>query len=139
MSELVVDASVAVKWLVSEDLSDKASDVLSRSDILIAPAFLTTEVASVLWKKVRKGEIPAAAAATCLATLDTFDISFYPTESILGSALAIAISSGRSVYDSLYVALAEIRGCTFITADERLVNGLKQTRPTASAIWLGSL
>jgi predicted nucleic acid-binding protein len=74
----------------------------------------------------------------CLTTLETFELALYPSASMRDAALALAINTGRTVYDSLYVALAESRGCSLVTSDERLVNGLKQTRPTASVLWLGS-
>jgi predicted nucleic acid-binding protein len=49
MSKLVVDASVAAKWLVTEPLSDKALDVLGSSDELYAPDLLLAEVGNILW------------------------------------------------------------------------------------------
>ena len=54
---LVVDASVAVKWLVAEDGSDAADRLLTDGDDLYAPRLMTSEVANTLWRKVRLGEI----------------------------------------------------------------------------------
>lgn len=51
-------------------------------------------------------------------------------------ALAIALSTGRSVYDAMYLALAVQRESTFVTADERLVSALATHWPVK---WLGVL
>jgi predicted nucleic acid-binding protein len=49
-----------------------------------------------------------------------------PSSQLLESALEIAIETGRSVYDSLYLALAVAHKCPMITADKRLVNALSR-------------
>jgi len=63
MSKLVVDASVAAKWLVSEPLSNRALAVLGGSDELIAPDLFLAEVGNILWKKARAGHLTPAMAA----------------------------------------------------------------------------
>jgi predicted nucleic acid-binding protein len=47
--------------------------------------------------------------------------------------------AGRTVYDSLYIALSMHEGCRFVTADERLVNGLGGTPYRVHAAWLGTM
>ncbi len=54
---LVVDASVAVKWLIAEDGSDAAALLLMDGDDLHAPRLMASEVANALWCKIRKGEV----------------------------------------------------------------------------------
>ena len=61
----VVDASVAAKWLVPENDSDKAEDLLRRwqrkSFDLSAPQMISAEVANTLWRKfARAGRIEPA-------------------------------------------------------------------------------
>jgi predicted nucleic acid-binding protein len=55
------------------------------------------------------------------------------------AAIGVALATSRSVYDSHYVALAMHEGCRFVTADERLVNGLASTPYEVHAIWLGAM
>ena len=53
----VVDASVAVKWLVNEQASEAAHRLLNSEERLVAPDFIVVEVGNVLWKKLRRGEL----------------------------------------------------------------------------------
>jgi predicted nucleic acid-binding protein len=50
MKELVIDASVAVKWVVEEPGTQEA--LLLRQHRLLAPDLLVAECANILWKKV---------------------------------------------------------------------------------------
>lgn len=54
---LVIDASVAVKWLVAEDNSVLARELAASGDDLHAPRLMACEVANALWRKARQGEI----------------------------------------------------------------------------------
>lgn len=54
---IVVDASVAVKWLVAEEGSDVANRLLTDGGDLYAPRLMASEVANALWRKARLGEI----------------------------------------------------------------------------------
>jgi len=50
----------------------------------------------------------------------------YRRQHVVGeAALDIAMRTGRTVYDSLYVALAVQMDCRLVTADEKLYNALK--------------
>ena len=61
MNTLVVNASIAVKWVVEEDSTPEAL-VLRQKARLIAPDLLVAECANILWKKVQKGELLKAEA-----------------------------------------------------------------------------
>ena len=139
MSKLVVDASVAAKWLVTEQLSDRALALLERSDDFIAPDLLLPEVGNILWKKVRSGDLTTAEAEERLRALVAIGIELTPSELLIGRALAIAVEAGRTVYDSLYLALAEREDSPFVSADERLVNALSHRPIGIRVTWLGSL
>ena len=57
MRGFVVDASVAVKWLVDEPQSDKAANLLEDGLLLAAPELIYVEVANALWAIARRGNI----------------------------------------------------------------------------------
>ena len=67
---LVIDAGVAVKWLVAEEGSDAADRLLANGDDLYAPRLMASEVANALWRKVRLGEIERSQAGARVVTAD---------------------------------------------------------------------
>lgn len=123
---LVVDASVAVKWLVTEHHSTHALALGSRAEALIAPDLIHAETANALWKKVARQEITTAEA---LARLDVgpFLETVFPTPPLVPVALKLALAYGRTVYDSVYLALALGQNCHLVTADRRFFNAVKTT------------
>lgn len=137
MSVIVLDASVAAKLCVREPDSDRASEVVrAAGDGLAAPDLLWAEVASVLWKRVRRGDLGADAAVEALELLMDLPVRIEPIDRYAASALRIALATGRSVYDGVYIAMAAAEGGVLVTADERLVNGLAGTPLAAHVRWL---
>ena len=65
----VIDASVALKWVLAEDASDRALALLAK-DALAAPELFWIECANVLWAKARRGQINGAQARAALAAID---------------------------------------------------------------------
>lgn len=125
-ASLVVDSSVAVKWYLPEPGSDRAAALLRSGPRLIAPDLLLAEVGNVLWK--RRRDVPVTEIGAIAAALTgACPVSLYPSRALLEGALSIALAHDRSVYDSLYLALAVGVDCPLVTADERLHNALQQT------------
>ena len=143
MSTIVVDASVAAKWFLpakGEMLTEEAFGLFRRYAIgeirFVVPDLFWAELANVLWKAVRRGRCSKAAAETGLASLVERKLSTVPSPTLLEAAFRIAIAFDRTVYDSLYVALAVHSKTQLITADERLANSLAAHFPVK---WLGAL
>lgn len=123
---LVVDSSVAVKWYLPEDGSDRAALLLQSGKSLIAPDLLVAEVGNVLWK--RRRDVPVAEIEAIGVALTTAcPVSLYPSDALLQGALSVALTYDRSVYDSLYLALAVSADCSLVTADARLGTALQNT------------
>ena len=120
----VLDASVAVRWVVLEQGSEEAAALLSQPVTWVAPRLLVTEVASALRRKVRAGEISPSVASQALgAIVDAIDdgvIQLAEDEHIVDSALTLAITLDRKLPDCLYLALAEREGASLATADRAL-------------------
>lgn len=127
MKTVVVDASVAVKWFLPEDGSVQAGTLLEGKHRLIAPDLLWTEVANVLWKIARRGAITADEAQQMLRDASAMPVEIIESLPLLPEALRVATAADRSVYDSLYIALAAREKASVITADQRLVNALAKT------------
>ena len=143
MSLIVLDASVAVKWFLPENVETLATEALAllgrhgKSEIQITvPDLFWVEFASVLWKAVRRGNFPKASADAALAALTQYDFPTFPTVNLLSKAFEIATTYDRTVYDSLYVALAVQSKAQLVTADERLANSLAAHFPVK---WLGAI
>ena len=136
---IVVDASVALKWYVPEIHSEAATRVLDarRSGVrLHVPDLFYPEFGNILSKKARVGEISNTVAAEIADAMLGVPKTVHASEALLPAALEIALDSGRTVYDSLYLALAAFLGCEAVTADERLYRGLANTRWSALLRWV---
>ena len=127
MTSLVVDASVAAKWLIPESGSSLANALFSEEIALLAPDLLWVEVAQIGWKHVRRGCLDAADAEQVVARMATVPVERWSSSDPLPAAVQLAIEYDRTVYDALYLALAMRENCQVVTADARLVNALGRT------------
>jgi predicted nucleic acid-binding protein len=127
--EVCVDASLLVKLVLNEPDSDLADALFSRwkdeGVFLIAPVFCPVEVDSVIRSRTATGAVAER------LSLEQADLAF---EAIQRVPVRTKTETGQRrrawelagdlglpvVYDSHYLALAEIRGCAFWTADRRL-------------------
>jgi predicted nucleic acid-binding protein len=140
---VVVDASVAVKWCLPtqrEELVAEAEELLAssqREEIrFLVPDLFWVEVGNALWKSARRNDISSDSAASAMSFMRDLDIATIPSLDLVPQALNLALGHGRTVYDSLYVALAVQSKTNLITADERLANALAARFPVK---WLGAL
>ncbi len=127
MKPLVVDASVVVKWFIPEYGSIKAIKLLNSSNGLSAPDIIRAEVGNILWKLYTRRLLTSDEAFQIIENFLSLPVEICSSESLLASAFEIASATGRTVYDSLYLALAVERDTAVVTADQRLVNALKNT------------
>lgn len=139
-SSVVVDASLAVKWLVNEVHSEKALALArswARSGIQpVAPYLMPVEVANALYKRVMRRAISARTAGQLLDGLMSAGIELREPANLHQRALQLATQLGLdAVYDTVYLALAESAGCDLWTADERFY---RTATPSVERIkWLG--
>ena len=121
---LVVDASVALKWVIPEADSDRAAALLDHS--LAAPDLLFAECANALWKKLRRGELTGEEAVTAAQTLGRAELTIVSAREYSARAVAIAAELDHPAYDGLYLAVAEALGLRLVTADARLMRKVDQ-------------
>jgi predicted nucleic acid-binding protein len=101
---------------------------------MLAPDLLYAEIGNIVWKKHR---IQGLAADEANEIIEEFqDLMFEMTSNadLLENAYRIATEQQRTVYDALYIALSVREGCQCVTADEKLVNAVKNAYP--NVIWL---
>lgn len=133
---LVVDASVAVKWLVAEDDSEAARELAASGEDLHAPRLMACEVANALWCKARLGEIERGDAGAMLAAVQDMPVRWGADEAVCADAVRIALALDRPVYDCVYLALAHRIGAAVVTADLRFANVLAPTEHGEAVVTL---
>src|SRR5439155_23182835 len=124
---VVVDTSIAVKWVLKDANSGIALALLTewadREMVLIAPALLAYEVSNALYQHVRSGKLPPEDAEQGLKEVVFpaigFDVSQKPDYNI--RAMELARQCGLpATYDAHFLELAERKGCELWTDDMRL-------------------
>jgi predicted nucleic acid-binding protein len=122
---LVIDASVAVKWVVQEPGTPEA--LALRKARLAAPDLIIPECANILWKKHRLGQLTSAEASAAAQLLERADMELVAMGAQLHRATELAIELDHPAYDCFYIALALDKGCAFATADQRLLRKAQQS------------
>ncbi len=135
MPERCVDASVGVKWVMKgEPFRAKAQKLLRESltdgIALIAPPLFEYEVESVIQTKVVRGLATIADADLALHALAAAGVQLITHPDAVRRAREIARQFNQpKIYDSLYAALAELRGCEFWTADKHFYDAVRTALP----------
>ena len=123
-SYVVVDASLACKWLVKEILTAEANALgrlwNSQGIHIAAPYLMPVEVTNVLHQRVRRGELTSEAATQRIEGLLSSGLELHQPPRLYGRALELASQLRQgAAYDAHYLALAETLGCDLWTADEK--------------------
>ena len=120
----LIDAGVAIKWVIDEPGSAEAVLLLDRR--LLAPDLLCAECANILWKMTVRREITSDEADIAALALAEADIELVAMRPYLAATAALAIALDHPAYDCVYLAVADDLGVPLVTADERLVRKLRQ-------------
>ena len=136
MSAFVVDASVVVKWFLPEVHTDAARRLLTLPHEYLAPDLLFAETANTIWKKIRRGELTPKHGRQLVDDIGRIAVETVPCRVLAVDAHELANATGRTVYDSLYLALAIRLKARMLTADERLAAAVTALPMTAAHIQL---
>ncbi|UGX88599.1 type II toxin-antitoxin system VapC family toxin [Phyllobacterium meliloti] len=128
MDTLIIDASIAIKWVVEEEGTEEALKLRGRYKFA-APDLLVAECANILWKKVQRNELAPDEAQLAARLLQRADIELISMRGLLEEAAMLAILLGHPAYDCIYLALAKQRQYRFVTADQRLQRVIQQKAP----------
>lgn len=142
MSSYVLDASVAAKWFLpqgGETLIEEALQILNGytngTITLLVPDLFWPELGNILWKAVRVGRLSRKSGDEAILAVAKNAIPTSSSLPLLDDAFAIAAAFDRTVYDSIYLALAIASNRPLLTADKKMVNALAAWFPIR---WLGS-
>jgi predicted nucleic acid-binding protein len=126
---LIVDASIAVKWFLQEEGSERARD-LAGDDGLRAPDLILAETFNAIWKRWRRGEATADQLSAALPAL-TRTLDLVPLPDLVESAAKLSQQLRHPIYDCAYLAAALASGLPLVTADERQFAMARQARVDA--------
>ena len=130
----VVDASVAVKWVIGEAGEEAAARLAARS--LSAPDILLAECASALWAKVRSREIAEDEASAALSALGAAPVVMTAVPILVADALRLAFLLAHPIYHCLYLALSLQTQTPLVTADRRFVGAVRRHGELSSSVML---
>ncbi|MEM9596017.1 MAG: type II toxin-antitoxin system VapC family toxin [Acidobacteriota bacterium] len=133
---VVVDASVVVHWLIPGTFTHSATRLLHGEERLLAPDLLVAEVGNAVWKYHRQRLVSREEADTAIGMLDVAPIALQASTQLITDAFQIAADLDRSVYDSLYLALAFVANAPFVTADRKLRNAVAGTPIGEHVVWI---
>jgi hypothetical protein len=119
VTTLVIDASVAVKWLVLEEMSDVAKDLSLATETLVAPRLIMTEVANALARKTIQGLMERDEAAYQFRSLPHYIVELIDIDDLIEPALLNACALRHPIYDLIYLETARKLDAQLVTADRR--------------------
>jgi len=138
MKSCVLDASVVATAFFQEEHADAARALLVSRDMLYAPDLIRVEFANVIWKRHGRGEIDEEEANQLLSDLLSLPLRITASDVLIDSALKLALGTGRTVYDCLYLALAIKTKAMMFSSDRRLVNALAHGPLSKHIAWIGT-
>ena len=117
MTRYVIDASVAVEYLLKTPIGLAMADLIERA-VLIAPELLDAEVLSALRRAVLGGRLEEGRALAALDDLIDWPLERIPNRTL--ARLAWRHLHNVSAYDAFYIAAARAHDAALLTADGRL-------------------
>lgn len=123
--KLVVDASVALKFVLNEIDSAKAmklhDEFRDGLHVLLAPDIFPAEIGHALTRAERKRLIPDGQAAALFADIMNPSPQLFPSLPLMSRAIELSSQTRAGVYDCIYLLLAEDSNCELLTSDQKLV------------------
>lgn len=117
----VLDASILVKWFSQEENTEKAlalreQHISQEIEIFIPELAFLEVINSLRYKKKNEKELEKAINDLWNIQINVVALS----TDILGKTAKIALGNNLSIYDSLYIAIAQLHGCPLITSDTEI-------------------
>lgn len=136
MSKFVVDANVAIKWVIPEIYANEALSLLDTDHILLVLDFFFSEIGNILWKQVRFQRLTLEEAKFNFNQIVITPLQIYQSRELVSFALEIGARTQQAVYDCVYLSLAVQEGCHMVTADERFFNAVQGDILASSLCWI---
>lgn len=124
MTRYVVDASVVIKWFIPEIHAEAALRLHDSRYRLHVPTLMTLEIGNVIAKKIRRAELTRHEGETILKELRHLPLQRHADDQLFPAAYELALDTHRSLYDCLYLALAEAVDGALVTADRKFYTAI---------------
>jgi predicted nucleic acid-binding protein len=121
---MIIDANVAFKWLVDEELSGNAARLLPRSD-LVAPTILDVEVLQALTRRFRQRLLDRESVQLAAEGLGEAPLERIEWSGVDDTALKLSLDLRATYVDCLYLALAIDLDDIMVTADQSFVRAVQ--------------
>lgn len=129
LPEYIIDASVGTMWIIKEEGSSKAVRFLEHVGLnkcrLIVPEFFYCEVGNACWKGVQMKRLSWKDAVVGLDRILDLNLQRRSDSEFADVALENALYYRISVYDALYISLAETYVAPLVTADKNLIRACR--------------
>ncbi len=141
-SQIVVDARIAVKWIVPEEDSEIADAVAIAWDSdgveLVAPPLFLGEIANAVHRRVKRGDFSLDDGVTAFGRILSYGVLLLDTSHLWPRAMELATSQQQgAIYDCHYLALAEHLDCELWTADGKFYRATNGQHGRVR--WLGEI
>ena len=142
MKRLVIDASVVLKWyLTDEEYGQKALGLLekyiSNESDLLAPSLLEYEVVNGLTIAQKRGRIKEDKILLAIDGFMDLKINLKDLSQVYPKVLHYCRIYNCSVYDASYLAIADEEKIPVVTADKKLYDAVKKDLRWVR--WLGDI
>ena len=135
-NRIVVDASLALKWVLNEEYSDRAT-ALGPGRQLLTSALFWAEAGNAIATRIRRGELDNTRGNDALRDLQNAPLRTKALDAqVVFAALSIANDLAHPIYDCCYLALALEEDATVVTADRRFRTAVARHPALASRVIL---
>lgn len=138
---VVIDASVLIKFFIPEILSEKPEELnvrVAEGDLgLLAPNLIFAEVGNIIWKKHRMKELIRSEVEEIVEAIVSMPIAVETSKALLPLAVDMGLAYGITVYDAVYVSLAKIHETIWVTADRKPLETMGKADFKRYVAWLG--
>ena len=129
----VVDTSALIRVFIPngplpDDFDEFLRGIERDRNIAIAPELLLAEVANVINQKRKSKELSDDESDQLLSDVLSVPIRIFPHQPIIRKAFEMAREHNLTVYDTLFLALAEVHGAVIFSADRKVLNAASRLR-----------
>lgn len=134
LHRVVVDTSVALKWMLPEEDTDAAAGLLDAE--LWVPTLLFMECGNALWREVRRGHLTSAEAGAMMEALEGLPLITAKDLDLVKRAFELTAVFDHPIYDCIFLTLAERIQAPLVTADKKLHDKVRNAPGFAGTILL---